>query len=194
VAKAARPARWPSSGAPLFALDDAALRLGGEVVSGAISCPGSGHSRKDRSLRVFLDPHAPLGFRTHSFAGDDWRSSEDFVAVRLGLQRERKTRKPEPRPPSKPERKRGDTAEALAVWRASVDPRGTVVERYLSSRGLDLDDGLASEVIRWHPGIGAMVALFRDIRTNGPKAITRMYLDREGRLRVSVDPKCLSRK
>jgi putative DNA primase/helicase len=70
---------------------------------------------------------------------------------------------------------------ALALWRASGDPRGTLAERYLASRKLDLDTDLAGNVLRWHPGIGAMLALFRDIRTDEPRAICRTFLDHEGR-------------
>jgi putative DNA primase/helicase len=69
----------------------------------------------------------------------------------------------------------------LALWRQAVDPRGTIVETYLNSRALDLGDDLAGEVLRWHPRIGAMLALFRDIVTDEPRAVSRTFLDREGR-------------
>jgi hypothetical protein len=72
-------------------------------------------------------------------------------------------------------------AAALALWAAGVDPRGTLVERYLASRWLDLDSDIAGEVIRWHPGAGAMLALFRDIRTDEPRAVSRTYLDKDAR-------------
>jgi hypothetical protein len=65
-----------------------ARRLGGEV-SGrdAVLCPGPGHSPKDRSLSVKLDPTAPDGFLTHSHAGDDRRLCRDHFRERLGLPR-----------------------------------------------------------------------------------------------------------
>ena len=72
-------------------------------------------------------------------------------------------------------------AEAIALWRSSVDPRGTVVERYLASRGLDLGDDIAGEVIRWNAGVGAMIALFRNISTNRPHAISRTFFDANAR-------------
>jgi hypothetical protein len=72
-------------------------------------------------------------------------------------------------------------AGALKIWGASVDPRGTLAERYLNGRGLDLGDDLASEVIRWHAGLGAMVALFRNIETDEPQAVSRTYLDGNAR-------------
>jgi DNA primase len=49
-------------------------------------------------------------------------------------------------------------ADALRLWSASADPRGTLAERYLASRGLDLGEDIAGEVLRWHPGIRAMLA------------------------------------
>lgn len=79
-------------------------------------------------------------------------------------------------------------AYALALWRIGVDPRGTVVERYLNSRALPLDGDLAGEVLRWHAGDGAMLALFRNIRTGEPQAISRTFLTPDAR---KVDRKFL---
>ena len=72
-------------------------------------------------------------------------------------------------------------AGALHLWNASVDPRGTPAERYLAGRGLELGDDLACDVLRWNPGCGAMIALFRNIVTDAPQAISRTFLDAEGR-------------
>ena len=66
------------------------------------------------------------------------------------------------------------------MWREEVEPRGSVVERYLNSRGLDLDEGLAGEVIRHHRGANAMLAQFRDIVSDEPTAISRTFLTPEG--------------
>ena len=86
-----------------------------------------------------------------------------------------------PKPPG-PGAKIADNREkALAIWRNGVDPRGTTVERYLNSRSLTLDDDMAGDVIRWHPRIGAMLALFRNIETGEPQAVSRTFLDREGK-------------
>src|SRR6266446_6878860 len=59
----------------------------GGVVTGRDSCnvPGPGHSPKDTSLSIKIDPTAPLGFRAHSFADDDWRTCRDYVAAALSL-------------------------------------------------------------------------------------------------------------
>jgi len=80
-------------------------------------------------------------------------------------------------------------AIALAIWNEARDPRGTLVERYLAERrGLRLPDEIAGDVIRFHPAlffegalVAGMVALFRDIRTDEPCGIHRVFLDGGGR-------------
>lgn len=59
-----------------------------------------------------------------------------------------------------------------------------MVAGYLASRGLPLAEDIAGEVIRFHSAlkfegaqVGAMLALFRDIRTNEPCGIHRTFLD-----------------
>jgi hypothetical protein len=164
----------------------AARALGGEVVGAAgILCPGPGHSPKDRSLSVNISATAPEGFLAFSHAGDDFAECRDHVKRALGIERERgpaprlpreiRWRAPEPRPQDD-----SGLNRALALWRASVDPHGTVAERYLRSRGLELKDDTAGNVLRWHPGIGAMVALFRNIETDEPQAISRTFLNQDG--------------
>jgi hypothetical protein len=82
---------------------------------------------------------------------------------------------------SPPGRSTTPVAAALNLWREGLSPRETLAEAYLRSRSLELDDDVAGEVLRWHAGIGALLALFRDVRTDEPRAISRTYLDREGR-------------
>ena len=72
-------------------------------------------------------------------------------------------------------------AKARERWNGAINPRGTIVETYLASRGLHLADDIAGEVLRWHLGIGAMLALFRDVHTDELRAVSRTFLDREGR-------------
>jgi hypothetical protein len=72
-------------------------------------------------------------------------------------------------------------ASALSIWRESDDPRGTIVETYLRSRGLDLDADIAGKALRWNARLGAMVALFRDIRTDEPLGLSRTFLGRDGK-------------
>jgi hypothetical protein len=82
----------------------------------------------------------------------------------------------------------GDTGpRERALWRASIDPRGTIVEQYLKSRALDLPDEAAFEAIRFHPDcpfmderFPAMVCLVRNIVSNEPQAIHRTALAANG--------------
>lgn len=160
-----------------------ARALGGDVVGrDQVVAPGPGHSRRDRSLSFRVSATAPDGFLTHSHAGDDWRVCRDHVRHALGIP----TGKTSP-PRSAPaialtfanSAEEDDTriAAALALWREGVDPHGTPVEAYLQSRRLELDASVAGEVLRYHPTLRAMLALFRNIVTNEPQAISRTFLD-----------------
>jgi hypothetical protein len=165
-----------------------ARALGGRVIgSSRVLAPGPGHSRRDRSLSVWFSATAPDGFIVCSHAGDDWTKCKDYVRARLGIEREDASSRPTEARRRAPEPRREDDgrkkkmADAMALWNAAIDPRGTLVEKYLNSRRLDLGDDLASDVLRWDPRFQAMIALFRDISTNEPQAVSRTYLDREGR-------------
>ena len=102
------------------------------------------------------------------------------------------------RPPSPSRAVRRDNQQwrqdtAARIWNASHDPRGTVAEDYLNSRGLRLDDDLAGRVIKFHPtcpwGEGTkapcLIAAFRPIQNDPgedapPSAILRVGLDEHG--------------
>ena len=73
------------------------------------------------------------------------------------------------------------TADALALWSASVNPRGTIVEHYLGGLRLELGDDVAGQVLRWNTRIDAMVALFRNVVTGAPQAVSRTFLRPDGR-------------
>jgi hypothetical protein len=62
-----------------------ARALGGEASGDQISCPGPGHSAKDRSLSVKIDPDAADGFVVNSFVSDDPSACRDYVRAKLGL-------------------------------------------------------------------------------------------------------------
>ena len=77
------------------------------------------------------------------------------------------------------------------IWRGSVDPRGTLAERYLNGRGLDLPDDLRGRVLRFHPlcpwahrAVPALIAAFHPITEPDddapPVAIMRVGLDADG--------------
>ena len=103
----------------------------------------------------------------------------------LGLLRESKARRAEARKPlfvpPKADGNDNRVLHALAVWSQGVNPRGTLAEAYMLGRGLDIGDDLAGEVLRWHPRLCAIIALFRNIQTNSLQAVSRIFLDRDGR-------------
>jgi putative DNA primase/helicase len=87
--------------------------------------------------------------------------------------------------------------QALAIWCDARPLRGTLAERYLRSRCIELPTE-ALEVLRFHPrcpwGIGtraAMVALIRDIITDEPTGIHRTALSADG---SKIAPKALGLK
>jgi len=95
------------------------------------------------------------------------------------------------RPPETRTNARENVARALAIWEASLPPRGTLVEAYLSSRGLLLP---ILDSIRFQPKVRhpkgkffpAMIALVRD-HSGSPVAIHRTYLNDEGTGKAPVD-------
>jgi putative DNA primase/helicase len=147
-----------------------ARALGGDVTGrNTMLVPGPGHSRRDRSLSIKLDPQAPDGLLIYSHAGDDWRTCRDYVRSRLGLpewqpgdEQDRRVNparalvidqteldhEAEKRPRSEDDLDR--IARALAIWDEGGDPHGSPVEQYLHARRLDGAD-FAGDVLRFHP-------------------------------------------
>jgi putative DNA primase/helicase len=83
-------------------------------------------------------------------------------------------------------------AKARERWGEAIDPRGTIVEKYLTGRGLELGDDIAGEAIRFHPAcpwkdddgalihVPVMICAMRDIQTDELVAVSRRRLTREG--------------
>jgi putative DNA primase/helicase len=171
-----------------------AWALGGDVAGREVLAPGPGHSRQDRSLSVRSSATSPDGFLVYSFTGDDWRLCRDHVRAKLGLPQRKDCRiRKQPYTYVKQHEYKSKQLEATrgqgagALWRASVDPRSTIVEQYLKSRALDLPDEAANEAIRFHPNcpfrderFPAMICLVRDIVSNEPQAIHRTALASDG--------------
>jgi putative DNA primase/helicase len=167
-------------------LREIARALGGVLVGDQVLAPGPSHGPRDRSLCVKLSATAPFGFVVHSFAGDDFQLCRDYVVGSLGIDRSMPRRgQGAPRPAAEAPGQGNDRAvkisTAIAVWGASVDPRDTPAERYLISRGLELEEDIAGAVLRWNPKVGAMVGLFHNIASGTPQAVSRTFLDRAGR-------------
>jgi hypothetical protein len=167
-----------------------ARALGGRVAGiDRILAPGPGHRPADRSLSVKLDPAAKGGFLVHSFAGDDPMACRAHVKAVLGLGDGMENLKATGSSSDNQKHASDDrTALALRLWEEGTDPRGTIVERYLTSRGISLPAAMANNAIRFHPRLGfdgehfaAMLGLFRDIITDTPCGIHRTFLDPAGR-------------
>jgi putative DNA primase/helicase len=143
--------------------------------------PGPGHSPRDRSLAVTISRDGQL--LIHSFSGGDWRECLDYVCKRLGLPvfrggLERRPVRRERRDPAKSQQ--SSTGYALHLWGEAGGLRGTIGEVYLRrDRFLDCAEDL-SHCLRWHEKLGALIALFRDIKTDEPRAASRILLDAEG--------------
>lgn len=157
-----------------------AVALGGTVSGNSVLAPGPGHSRVDRSLSVTMSAGSSDGFIVFSHAGDDWKMCRDYVRSIVGI---------EPFNPRKIIHQKSlatpdiNCKLALTIWHRAFDPRGTIVERYLKFRELELPD----EAIRFHPTcvfgrecFHAMVCLVRNIITNEPQGIHRTALTADG--------------
>jgi putative DNA primase/helicase len=183
-------------------LTAAANKLGGKVVCGYIECPGPGHSKHDNSLHVWFDPDAPDGFRFKSWAADDRKACRDHVRDKLGVRDGEPPRFERTSPPAK-----RDTEEqsrfAVKLFNESRRARGTLVQRYLGNRGIELtDEVIRADAIRFEPRccfklvdgskvwLPAMQALFRDIHTNKARALhsTALRADGSGRIKEGEIP------
>lgn len=162
-------------------LDHYAHRLGGKAYAGNyILCPGPGHSRNDRSLKVNFKPDG--SFTVTSFAGDDFRECRDHVKNALGLD----DREPQPLPPV-PVTLLDKTAQierARRIWTDALPIEGTLASIYLLSRGGIVYGG---EALRFHPACPfrserhpAMIGLMTDIATGEPCGIHRTALLPDG--------------
>jgi Toprim domain len=69
----------------LPSIKEIARVLGGEARGNQALVAGPGHSPKDRSLSIKMEPSAPDGFLVYSFAGDDPLACKDYVREKLGL-------------------------------------------------------------------------------------------------------------
>ncbi len=177
-----------------------ARSLGGEIQGRQVLAPGPGHSPGDRSLSVRLSHQSPTGFIVFSHSGDDFQTSKDYVAAKLGLGPEAWRRRKQVRQLATCHAAADFAvasdhavriARAIAIWNEAGDAHGTVVERYLVSRDLDLPPG--ADVLRYHPacpwrdeerqqtiGVPALIACMRAIDGDAVTGIHRTRLTAEG--------------
>jgi AAA domain len=69
-----------------LSLNEIAQRMGGEISGNQVKCPGPGHSFKDRSVTIKVEPLAPGGLVVYSHAQDDNLKCKDYVLQKLGLE------------------------------------------------------------------------------------------------------------
>lgn len=190
----------------LPSITEAARLLGGEASGERISCPGPGHSHRDRSLSVRFVPSAPEGYvvQPHS-PNDDWRACRDYVRERLGLASWRPSPRCAPggpaaltRPAPSPSTVACDDAKArtrvaLRFWHETVPIAGALAECYLvEHRKLDVRRRLTLDhCLRWHVGLQAVVALMTDPVSGKPIGVHRTFLDADG---AKVERKMLGRQ
>ena len=193
------PRRW---GRPTLSAAAVARALDGDVVGrDHVLIPGKGHSRRDRSVSVRLEPRAPGGILVHCFGAGDWRTEKERICAALGLDGRRQTRRSHVELSAKrPARaETGNTSRALEIWAESDTAAGTIVERvYFPARGLAFPRELAGAVLRFHPRcpwrddetgktifVPAMIAPMRDIWTDEIRAIHRTCLAPDGSKRIA---------
>jgi len=159
-----------------------AASLGGNIAGrNSVLCPGPGHSRKDRSLRVtFRDDGT---FTVTSFADDDWRQCKDYVRERLGLPCEGAQHHNDNTPIIRLRTQENEAdlqsrvRSALKRWETAIPISGTLAETYLASRGLTY----SGDAIRFRVNDRSMVSLMTDAVSNGPCGVHCTFLDRDGR-------------
>jgi putative DNA primase/helicase len=180
-------------------LKSLARALGGESTGGHVLAPGPGHSKRDRSLAVFIDPNSPDLFRVHSFAGDGWRVCRDHVKALIGgeqgqyrnfgigISRETQRSAAGILTPS---------ARAIELWSQGVPIAGTEAETYLASRGVQAP--LGDHVLRHHAACPfkledgttifppTMIGFFQNIITNVPTGVHRTALKPDGTRKADV--------
>jgi len=144
---------------PNLTLQSLARALGGVVCNGEVLAPGPGHSPKDRSLSVKLDPTAQDGFVVHSFAGDDPLEARDYVREKCGLPAFRSNGGHKPAAASRLVLDDATIAVALAAIRTMPPKaRGEIVKTYDYT---DADGTLLYQICRFEPKD------FRQRRPNG---------------------------
>jgi hypothetical protein len=171
-----------------------ARALGGEVSGCNVQAPGPGHSARDRSLSIKIDPATPEGFLVNSFAGNDPMVCRDHVRAALGLclRPERSIELPPRREAhrgyARDDRDQG-TANVLRIWGEAREVRDTPAWNYLHRRGVDLAalPDCIGDALRWHvlcpwesSRHGCIVALWTDTLTSEPRAIHRRPITPQG--------------
>jgi hypothetical protein len=170
----ARQERGPHARSASLDLCDAAAALGGEVDGTFIRCPSPGSPADDRSCVVRVSAGSVF---IYDCAGSE-AAAYRMVRDRLDL-------------PAIARRSRSEDIDR--VWSETTAGSGTIIAKYLWSRGIRLPVPLA---LRFHPALyhreserlcPAMVAERLDVRGQRV-AIHRTFLRHDGRGKARVEP------
>ena len=169
-------------------LADLGIRFPREAGTQRTTCPQCSDTRKnkrDPCLAVSFKPDGGVVWFCHHCG---WTGGVQPDGGQAG----RRKAAPKPKPPKDEDDEATRIAKALRTWNAGHDPRGTLVERYLNGRGLELGDDLAGEVLRFDPARPwyddgritgywpAMLAMMRDVRTDQPCGLHATWLANDG--------------
>lgn len=167
--------------------------LGGDWYGSYGLAPGPGHSKRDRSLKIWIGREGEPRF--HSFAGDDWRSVKDELRAQ-GLLQEwnspwtpKFTHRDAASTQRVPETRKRWSAYAEDMWRSCTRLSGIALE-YLHARGCAIPhkDG----DLRWHPSLEnkrcrwtgpALVARVTDALS---KDLHRTWIAATGKVKIKV--------
>ena len=136
--------------------------------------PGPGHSRKDRSLKVWQDGDRIL---VHSFAGDGWQDCRAYLGLDADWRRDWPSPARRRAAPADDYQQPDRRAEALAIWEESAPALHTPAQDYLACRGITIT---SPSCIRYHAGISALVALVQ-AKDGSFSGIQRIYLETDAR-------------
>ena len=185
--------------------------LGGTLSGNTLLCPTIGHSAKDRGTSYREKYGAPgnLLAYVHNGSEADHIAAKDRALEILGerqdftsYNRGHDLIEAMNRRVMRQQAEEAERAEilqrqqrAVEIWNEARDPRGTPVERYLRSRGLDLTDDIAGSGLRYHPrgpwGLDRapmMIAAMSDVLTGEVRAVHRTALTTDGQ---KIDRKML---
>jgi hypothetical protein len=127
---------------------------------------------------------------TQHALGSDFLGAIEFIT---GEAHHVAFREPEPKPAVALDDDKRRIERAREIWRASIDPRGTIVEDYLVGRRLELSEDIANRAIRFHPSLAwrecdgdpvirvqAMIAAMRNIESDEIVAVSCRRLTPDG--------------
>ena len=169
-------------------LKEVAVALSGNINGKWINVRGPGHTSGDRSLGIRFDPDAPNEFSLKSFASDDLTTCRAYVKKLLQKLSAGGPLAVEHLAEASKDTAAQRCAASMKVWNEAVPARGTVVEKYLATRGCLLAAAFSnSDVLRFNPHCPfgadrapAMVALMTDVITGEPRGIHRTALMDDG--------------